>query len=449
MNFTEELQQDINLLSELIAQQGKLYSEPGNKMASMMEVEWPATSPKTPYGELLRMLGQGQDQEMAFATRVTVILALLPEIQPQVLDTLGAPDSKGRDFTEYGRFRNDFNSAFIPTVQTVLFLLAGRDIALRFRLQKLFLPDSSLIQLGVLQLESYGNNHDFINQRIKLSSRWVHKLTTAADYVPEFGTRFPATRIATKLNWDDLVLHPHTQEHVKELESWLEHKKTLQADPVLARRLKPGYRTLFYGPPGTGKTLTVSLIGKTANLPVYRVDLSLVVSKYIGETEKNLSRLFHEAAGQRWILFFDEADSLFGKRTQTQSAHDKYANQEVSYLLQKVEDHPGLVILASNFKSNIDDAFLRRFNSIIHFPFPGKSERLDLWKKTMPEKIPFASDINLEELARKYELTGAHIVNIIHSASIKCLASKSKQISKSILLWAIRKELEKEGKVMN
>ena len=132
---------------------------------------------------------------------------------------------------------------------------------------------------------------------------------------------------------------------------------------------------LFYGPPGTGKTLTAGLLGNELEIDVYKVDISMVVSKYIGETEKNLELLFARAADKGWILFFDEADALFGKRTGVRDAHDKYANQEVSFLLQRIEDFNGLIILATNMKNNIDDAFIRRFNSIIRFPLPNAEER--------------------------------------------------------------------------
>ncbi len=134
--------------------------------------------------------------------------------------------------------------------------------------------------------------------------------------------------------------------------------------------IKPGYRVLFYGPSGTGKTLTAALLGKQYGKDLYRIDLSQIVSTFIGETEKNLERVLKRSETKSWIPFFDEADALFGKRTNVQSAHDKYANQEVSYLLQRVEDYPGLLILASNFKNNLDDAFIRRFHSLVHFPCP-------------------------------------------------------------------------------
>lgn len=174
----------------------------------------------------------------------------------------------------------------------------------------------------------------------------------------------------------------------------------------------------------------------------------MVVSKYIGETEKNLSRLFDKAHNKNWILFFDEADALFGKRTDVKDAHDRYANQEVSYLLQKVENYPGLVILSSNFKDNIDDAFTRRFNSIIHFPKPNARERLLLWQKAFPEKVKLSKDIQLESLAEKYELTGANIMNVVQYACLQTLAQKKKTIELELIQKGIRKEFQKEGKII-
>lgn len=137
---------------------------------------------------------------------------------------------------------------------------------------------------------------------------------------------------------------------------------------------------MFSGPPGTGKTLTAALLGKSTGRDVYRVDLSMVVSKYIGETEKNLSRVFDAASYKEWILFFDEGDALFGKRTEASSSNDRHANQLTGYLLQKIEDFPGTVIVATNLKSNMDEAFTRRFQNMVHFTIPGPEERLQLWK---------------------------------------------------------------------
>jgi SpoVK/Ycf46/Vps4 family AAA+-type ATPase len=241
-------------------------------------------------------------------------------------------------------------------------------------------------------------------------------------------------------------LHPKTVQQVNDLSSWLEHHHLLNDDENLSRKIKPGYRVLFYGPSGTGKTLTTALLGKQFSKEVYRIDLSQIVSKYIGETEKNLESVFKRAESKNWILFFDEADALFGKRTNVQSAHDKYANQEVSYLLQRVEDYPGLLILASNFKNNLDDAFIRRFHSVIHFPLPNVGERLLLWRKSMPTALLQDTSINLEELAKLYEMSGASILNAVQFSVLQVYARNGKKITQLDLLDGIRKEYLKEEK---
>ena len=185
----------------------------------------------------------------------------------------------------------------------------------------------------------------------------------------------PAQPITTALEWDDLVLDPATRREVDDIVAWVRHQNTPMDDWRLAKRLKPGLRCLFHGPHGAGRTLTACLLGKVTGYPVYRVDLSQIVAKYIGETEKNLAALFDSAQRERWILFFDEADALFGKRTQRQSANDRAADLEVAYLLQKIEDYPWVVIVAGNLQGYIDDAFARRFQSVIQFRMPDAEQR--------------------------------------------------------------------------
>jgi SpoVK/Ycf46/Vps4 family AAA+-type ATPase len=215
----------------------------------------------------------------------------------------------------------------------------------------------------------------------------------------------------------------------------------------LKHTFKEGYKALFYGPPGTGKTFTATLLGKQFNRDVYRIDLSQVVSKYIGETEKNLEKIFQKAEDKNWILFFDEADALFGKRTSVSSAHDRYANQETSYLLQRIEDFNGLVILASNNKANIDQAFLRRFNAIVHFPIPDPVERLHLWKIYLPANHSLNTD-DLQNIANKYEVTGSTILNSIHNAAINAFALK-RLVTMSDLTESLKRELRKEDRMLD
>lgn len=256
-------------------------------------------------------------------------------------------------------------------------------------------------------------------------------------------------KITTEMTWEDLVLREQTYSQINDIRIWLEYHKELEEDPVIRRKLKPGYRVLFYGPSGTGKTLTSTLLGKHFHKDVYRIDLSQVVSKYIGETEKNLEKVFSKAENKDWILFFDEADALFGKRSSVSNAHDKYANQEVGYLLQRVEDFHGLIILASNFKNNIDQAFVRRFNSIIHFPSPDASERLSLWQKNVPESISLEKNLNLKPFADKYELTGSGIANVMQYASLRAVSKNGKSvIGYDDIMLGVRREFLKEDKIV-
>jgi SpoVK/Ycf46/Vps4 family AAA+-type ATPase len=180
--------------------------------------------------------------------------------------------------------------------------------------------------------------------------------------------------ITTDLSWDAVTLNDDIVKQVEEIRTWFKQSPMIQYEGTeKKKKLQRGYKSLFYGPNGPGKKLTAALIGKEFDKPVYKIDFANLVSKYIGETEKNLEILFDRAEGKEWILFFDEADALFGKRTGVKDAHDRYSNQEVSYLLQRIEDYNGLVILATNMKSNIDDAFTRRFNSVIDFSLPKSS----------------------------------------------------------------------------
>lgn len=284
--------------------------------------------------------------------------------------------------------------------------------------------------------------------KIILSPEYLHYFLYGKLGHPNFSSQFPAQLLETDMLWEDLVLNEDTLGQLTEIKIWLAHGKTLLQEWGMGRKVKRGYRALFYGPPGTGKTLTASLLGKYYMRPVFRVDLSMVISKFIGETEKNLSLLFDKASSKNWILFFDEADALLGKRTQIRDAHDKYANQEAAYLLQRIEDFDGLVVLATNLKENIDEAFIRRFQSIVHFPFPGQKERLELWEKAFPPQIRLAENIDLNQIAKKYKLNGANILNITQYCCLMALHYEIDVLREELLLLGISREVVKEGRIL-
>ena len=256
-----------------------------------------------------------------------------------------------------------------------------------------------------------------------------------------------AQRVDSHFSFADLVLSASTMQALQQLVLRQANSQTVLSDWGLGALLhqSAGCAALFVGSSGTGKTMAAGVVANELGLDLYRVDLSAVVSKYIGETEKNLERIFSAAAQSQAVLFIDEADALFGKRTEVQDAHDRYANIEVSYLLQKMEQHPGVVILASNFSQNIDEAFFRRFSMVVEFTLPSANERLRLWQKLHHSKVPIAAELELSFLAERFELAGGHIKNCMLNAAYQA-AKKQQPVDMPMLLRAIVQEYTKLGK---
>lgn len=396
----------------------------------------------SPYAEFIRRF------ELSSSEQVIVLLGLLPHLHPSFFDSIILENfPQGGDFPEIGGVKGSNHRGMLPTGETAQFVLGGQDLNERLAVSDYFSSSHKFLKNGILWLETVKEGEPRMSGRIVLSQECIEQMTTGRMTLPAFSQEFPAKLLETKMEWRDVVLHPSTLNYIDDIKMWLAHHQSLSLDPVLARKMKNGYRALFYGPPGTGKTLTASLLGKQFDKVVYRIDLSQVVSKFIGETEKNLERVFAKAENKNWILFFDEADALFGKRSGISSAHDKYANQEVSYLLQRVEDYSGLIILASNFKNNIDQAFIRRFNAILHFPMPDASERLSIWQRNVPETIPVHTSVDLRLYATKHEFSGSAIANVMQYASLCALSRPEKCILNEDIVNGIKRELIKEDKV--
>lgn len=379
---------------------------------------------------------------------ILLLIALAPHLHPHFYDEVIAQNlPEAGDFPQLGGIRGKQFRGFLPTGETAVFIIGGEDLAKRFEIQKLLSQNHVFAKKHVIWLGSTEEDEPAMSGKLLLHPEYIELFTQGKVSPPRFSLKFPAERISTQMDWDDLILNSHTLNQVRELENWINHGDTLLNDWEMGKRIKPGFRALFHGPPGTGKTLTANLLGKHTNREVFRVDLSMVVSKFIGETEKNLATLFDKAEHKDWILFFDEADSLFGKRTQVRDAHDKYANQEVSYLLQRVESYNGLVILASNFKSNIDPAFVRRFQAIIHFPMPRPQERETMWRMAIPAKAPVDPTVDLRSLSRKYELSGASIMNVIQYCCLQVLGMGMEgKITSGLIEEGILREFRKEEK---
>ncbi|MEU3225868.1 ATP-binding protein [Streptomyces sp. NPDC006976] len=257
-----------------------------------------------------------------------------------------------------------------------------------------------------------------------------------------------ARRIEPTVTWDDLVLPPDTHAQLRELTARARHR-----DRVLGEwGMRPGggrgrgVSALFAGDSGTGKTMSAEVIAADLGLDLYTVDLATVIDKYVGETEKNLERIFTEAAGVNGVLLFDEADAIFGKRSDVKDAHDRYANVESAYLLQRMESFDGLAILATNLRANLDDAFTRRLDLVIDFPVPDPEQRLVLWERCLGRVLPRDADVDLPFCAENFELAGGNIRSIAVTAAYLA-ADSGGAVTMATLIHAIQREYQKLGRL--
>ncbi len=431
-NNARHLKADLAWFQNIVNARYQLHHFPKKQATKIKDISAPVfTGKNSPYQQCIEKL------KLSWEERLVLVLSLTPYIHPNLLD----------DF-----FKNQTNtsqhttSEFSPTLETALFLLGGDDLEARFINQQLFDIDANLIQNKLITIEQNKQSPTRNHSRLLVTDDYLSLFTSGRPYHAEYSHNFPAKRINTHYEWDDLVLPTKTAIQVDEIRSWMKHGDTLLYQWGLIKRFSPGYKCLFYGPPGTGKTMTAALLGKASGLDLYRIDLSLVVSKYIGETEKNLRKIFDAADNKQWILFFDEADALFSKRTDVQDAHDRFANQETAYLLQRIEDHNGVVILASNLKNNLDEAFQRRLQNIVHFPIPNSDERLRIWQCSFSKHSTLEPAIDLKQIAEKYELAGGAIMNVVRYASLMAIEAGGKRIHLQDILRGIQREYTKDGR---
>jgi len=269
-----------------------------------------------------------------------------------------------------------------------------------------------------------------------------------AQATPKLGAL--ARKIIPQYDWDDIVLPDDQLAQLREMRQQARYRSVVYGQWGFDRKLSrgKGLNALFSGPPGTGKTMAAEVIARDLRLDLYQIDLSQVVSKYIGETEKNLSQIFREAQSSNAILFFDEADALFGKRSEVKDAHDRYANIEVGYLLQKMEEYEGVAILATNLRQHLDEAFVRRMQFIVEFPFPDEEYRRRIWEVIFPREAPLGEDVDFGVLAREVKLAGGNIKNIALAAAFYA-ASDGGVIRLPYLMRAAKRELQKLGRTWN
>lgn len=392
------------------------------------------------YTRLIRFFQLSDEQ------RLCLILAWVTEFAPDELDILQSQNALyDSAFSEFGGLNNVIQPGFLPTLQTAVFLIAGQDSVISLKVRAHLTAQQNLFAAQLLVPPQSGVTPG--QHRLTLSDNTRQQILFGEPLLPSYSANFPARLLTTSYDWDDLVLPSNVKAQLNDIQLWSRHQQTLRTTWQMEKHLPASYKMLFYGPSGTGKTLTAALIGKQLNQPVYCVDLSQIVSKYVGETEENLAELFQTAQRQAWILFFDEAEALFGQRTQVNNANDRYANMQTGYLLQQIESCTNVVILATNLKNHIDPAFSRRFQSVIQFSLPDPAARLTLWQRGFSPMADLC-DIDLPALAKQYPLTGAEINNVVRYASLMAIEHYQGRIKHEDILEGIRREKLKSGKFM-
>jgi AAA+ superfamily predicted ATPase len=378
--------------------------------------------------------------ELSTDERLILALTLAVHLRPTLFDSF-ITDKKVHQLSRI--CRSDSENSLLPTAETALFLLAGNDLRRRLKIQTIFEPEHLFYKESVIDLGETSKGQSMYDGVLSLSSAHRDLFVTNKYRKPRFSTDFPAHLLTTKLEWDDMILAPQTREKLEEMQAYLDYYNLLVGDWGMAKHARNGCRILFYGESGTGKTLAASLIGKHLGRDVYRVDISAVTSKYIGETTKRLDSLFNIAESKGWIIFIDEGDALLGQRKSTDSdtnQNSHYANQDVAFLLQRIENFDGTIIVATNLKNNIDQAFTRRFQAMIRFYVPNEEGMLELWKRNLPAKCPLAENINLLLLIKRYPLTPASVINVIFRASVLALKNKQKEITLESLELCLKDE---------
>lgn len=439
------LQKDIAWLETVIEVALALYFKNETTHTSIKAIQMPdiEEGDTSGYAKILKRLNP------SFEERLILITALVRHIKPQSLDLfLIRNTSLDTVFSEFGGIKDDKQHGFIPTLETVCFLLGGADnVNVRLNFMNRIYSTNRLYTQDILETQKQAFS---LQAPLQITDECLSLIITNKNYTPKYNSKFPAVEITTKMTWDDLILETSIKTQLDEVKQWLKHSDLILNTWQLDKTLKPGYRVLFYGPPGTGKTLAATLIGKSINRPVFRIDLSMIVSKYIGETEKNLGRLFDTATSKNWILFFDEADALFSKRTDTNTSNDRHANQEVAYLLQRIENFDGLVILATNLQSNIDEAFLRRFQNSIKFPKPKYKERKRLWENMLGKHFEIdEGGAIIDRIAQEHELSGGEMINVVRYCAIKAASLGAKKINYTNIMTGVKREYEKSNKTFN
>lgn len=404
-------------------------------------VTFPEQDKESPLGKLITYYGFSEED------CVLLCLALTAAFAPEALSLLAQHALESKSSNLVGGVFSKGSPSFFPTVRTAVFLLSGKDLKMRAKYAAYFHNKQKIFLSGLVQTEPQSQQSIFLNHQIIFSDQFLG--TILQDELPRLDadTAFPVRRGTGKHSLEDVILKEKAHIAISKLRLFAKNMQKLwEVDKE--GKFRSNFITIFSGDPGTGKSHAAEAVGNEFQLPVYKVNFAQMVSKYIGETEKNLEKVFDRFDKQPSILFFDEAESIFSKRTEVSSSHDQHANNLQSYLLQKVEEFSGIIILATNvhnLSQYFDRAFQRRFRLIVEFEFPDYPERLELWNHALIPPFTFEKGLT-EMLARDYQLSGGSIYNVVSDGVIEALDQEVTIITFELLENALKDEFKKTSR---
>ncbi|MEO5684383.1 MAG: TIR domain-containing protein [Chitinophagaceae bacterium] len=374
--------------------------------------------------------------EMEF---ILFLTALLPHLDAYTVDRHVERWLHGRsgDCAEIGGIRNARHRGFVPTVQTFVFLVAGNDFAKKLQLRNFFHSTSPILRKKLVLVEKPGEGDPFTSAVISVPDEHVNSFFGTKEPIPDYSSSFPAKMLHTRLDWESLVLNDTTRNGIADLKDWFMNNYALLHTTGAAADEQHGYKILFYGPPGTGKTLAAALIGRQFNTPVFRIDISLLVANDYAAAIGIIDNIFRLAEQNSWILLIDQIMHVKDKYTAGIYGSAKLFNDPVTYLLQRTEDYPGIVIFETTSIQRMDDNFLRKLQSTVEFLFPNGVERKRLWMQGIPTDFSLDKEVDLSETGENYHLSGADITKIIKRISLKVHSRNDRCIKQADIMDAI------------
>ena len=404
-------------------------------------IQFPKPDPESPFGKLIIEHGFSEEESMLLCLTLSATFA------PELLDLLSAAAKDSYMASSTGGFFTRGLPIFCPTVRTAVFLLAGCDLEKRAKYASYFHNRQSIFTSGIVLANPQSPFSVFLDHQLVFSDQFLGTILQGELPRLDADSGFPVRRGKGKHLLADVVLNDKTQLQISKLRLFAKNMKKLW-EINTEGKVRSNFISIFSGDPGTGKSHAAEAVGNEFGLPVYKVNFAQIVSKYIGETEKNLEKVFDRFDKQPSILFFDEAESIFSKRTEVGDSHDQHANNLQSYLLQKVEEFNGIIILATNVQNltqYFDRAFQRRFRLIVEFEFPDYPQRQEIWKKALFEPYTFEEGLT-ETLAKNYQLSGGSIYNVVSDGIIEALEKDTEIITFELLETALADEFKKTSR---